>query len=149
MLAGKYTSCQIAFCMTLPPALLQFLGSLAAILMLAAIAWRLRLGPEPRLDDENAARQAADEAVSGFKPVEIGLDREGRGALLSDAGGRILLLRPHGSRFAGRLLSDQAVARIEEDALIVDTAEKRYGSARLELADASAWMQAIVAIKRG
>ena len=86
-------------------------------------------------------------AVSGFEPVAIGLDSEGRGALLRDAGGRILLLRPHGSHFAGRLLSDRADARIEDDALFVDTAEKRYGSARLALADASAWMQAIKAIK--
>ncbi len=133
--------------MTLPPALLQFLGSLAAILVLAAIAWRLKLGPEPRLDDENAARRAADEAVSGFEPVAIGLDTEGRGALLRDAAGRVLLLRPHGSHFAGRLLSDRADARIEDGVLLVDTAEKRYGSARLELADAPAWMQAIEAIK--
>ena len=133
--------------MTLPPALLQFVGSLAAILVLAAIAWRLKLGPEPRLDDENAARRAADEAVSGFEPVAIGLDSEGRGALLRDAGGRILLLRPHGSHFAGRLLSDRADARIEDGVLFIDTAEKRYGSARLDLADASAWMKTIKAIK--
>lgn len=147
MLAAKYASCQIGICMTLPPALLQFLGSLAAILVLAAIAWRLKLGPEPRLDDEIAARRAADEAVSGFEPVAIGLDNEGRGALLRDIGGRILLLRPHGTHFAGRLLSDRADARIEDGVLLVDTVEKRYGSARLELADASAWMQAIEAIK--
>ena len=147
MLAAKYASCQIGICMTLPPALLQFLGSLAAILVLAAIAWRLKLGPEPRLDGENAARRAADEAVSGFEPVAIGLDSEGRGALLRDSGGRVLLLRPHGSHFAGRLLSDQADARIEDGVLVVDTAEKLYGSARLALADASAWMQAIEAIK--
>ena len=147
MLAAKYASCQIGICMTLPPALLQFLGSLAAILVLAAVAWRLKLGPEPRLEDEKAACRAADEAVSGFEPVAIGLDREGRGALLRDAGGRILLLRPHGSHFAGRLLSDRADARIEDGVLFIDTAEKRYGSARLALADASAWMQAIEAIK--
>ena len=148
MLAAKYASCQIGICMTLSPALLQFLGSLAAILVLAAIAWRLKLGPEPRLDDETAARQAADEAVSGFEPVAIGLDREGRGALLRDSGGRILLLRPHGSHFAGRLLSDRAKVRIEDGALFVDTAESPYGFARLALADASAWMQAIEAIKK-
>ncbi|WP_435200166.1 hypothetical protein [Qipengyuania sp. 902] len=134
--------------MTLPPALLQFLGSLAAILVLAAFAWRLKLGPEPRLEDEKAACRAADEAVSGFEPVAIGLDSEGRGALLRDVGGRILLLRPHGSHFAGRLLTDRADARVGDGVLFVDTAEKRYGTARLALADASAWMQAIEAIKK-
>ena len=133
--------------MDLPPALLQFLGSLAAILALAGLAWWMKLGPEPRLADEDAARAAADEAVSGFVPVHIGLDREGRGALMRDAAGRVLLLRPHGVHFAGRLLTTIASATIEGDTLVVDTAEKRFGSARLVLDDPSAWVQAIEAIK--
>ena len=133
--------------MDLPPALLQFLGSLAAILALAGLAWWMKLGPEPRLADEDAARAAADEAVSGFIPAAIGLDRDGRGALMRDAEGRVLLLRPHGVHFAGRMLTPLASATIDGDALLVDTAEKRYGAARLVLGDPSAWVQAIEAIK--
>lgn len=133
--------------MDLPPALLQFLGSLAAILALAGLAWWLKLGPAPRLADEDAARAAADEAVSGFIPTDIGLDREGRGALMRDAEGRVLLLRPHGVHFAARLLTPLASATIEGDALVIDTAEKRYGAARLVLDNPSAWVQAIEAIK--
>ena len=133
--------------MDAPPALLQFLGSLAAILVLAALAWRLKLGPAPTLDTDEAAARAADEAVSGFDPVEIGRDAEGGGALLRDARGRILLLRPHGSHFAGRLLTSRASAWVDDKSLVVDTQEKRYGSARLSLEDPSAWMQAIEAIK--
>lgn len=135
--------------MEFPPALIQFLGSLVAILALAGIARWLKLGPEPRLEDEADARAAADEAVSGFNPVAIALDSEGRGALLRDTAGRILLLRPHGTHFAGRLLTAQSSAHMEGGALVIDTAEKRYGSARLDLGDnASAWVQALEEIKK-
>lgn len=133
--------------MDLPPALLQFLGSLVAILALAAFARALKLGSEPRIASIDEARRAADEAVSGFDPIKIGLDDDGRSALLMEAEGRILLLRPHGSHLAGRILTAAARARIEEGTLVVDTAEKRYGAARLRLADPSAWMQAIEAIE--
>lgn len=133
--------------MNLPPALIQFLGSLVAILALAALAWWLKLGPEPRLESDEAARIAADEAISGFTPVRIARDRDRRGAVLSDSSGRILLLKPHGTMFAGRLLTAKASAHIEEDTLVVDTAEKRFGSVRLILDDPSAWMQAIAAIE--
>lgn len=133
--------------MELPPALLQFLGSLVAIFALAGIAVWLKLGPSPRLADENAARIAAEEAVSGFDPVAIGMDRDGRGAILSDAAGRVLLLRPHGVHFAGRILTPAARAHQDGDALVIDTSEKRYGAARLVLDDPSAWVDAIDAIK--
>ena len=133
--------------MDLPPAILQFLGSLAAILVLAALAWAMKLGPERRLHDEAEALAAAEEAVSGFDPVEIALDRDGRGALLRDAAGRILLLRPHGTNFAGRLLSPEASASMEDNTLVIDTAERTFGVARLRLDEPSAWMQAIEAIQ--
>jgi hypothetical protein len=133
--------------MELPPALLQFLGSLVAIFALAGIAVWLKLGPTPRLADEDAARIAAEEAVSGFVPVAIGLDRDGGGAVMRDTAGRVLLLRPHGVHFAGRILTPAARAQQDGDTLVIDTAEKRYGAARLVLDDASAWVDAIDAIK--
>ena len=132
--------------MDLPPALLQFLGSLVAILALGGIAHWLGLGPSPRLADEAAARVAADEAVSGFTPTAISLDRDGHGALMRDAAGRILLLRPHGVHFAGRVLSPYARAYRDGAALVIDSAEKRYGAARLEVDDASTWVDAIEAL---
>ncbi|WP_291179035.1 hypothetical protein [Erythrobacter sp.] len=133
--------------MDLPPALLQFLGSLVAILALAGLAYWLKLGPAPRLDSEDAARLAADEAVSGYEPVAIGLDREGRGAVMRDAAGRVLLLRRHGVHFAGRLLTPAARARAKGEALVIDTAEKRYGVARLLLDDPASWAKAIEALE--
>ncbi len=133
--------------MEIPPALLQFVGSLAAIGALAALAWWLKLGPARRLESEEDARREANEAVDGFAPVEIALDREGRAALLRDAKGQILLLRQHGTHFAGRVLTPAASARIDGGALVVDTAERRYGGVRLHLDDPSAWVQHIESMK--
>lgn len=129
--------------MNLPPALVQFLGSLAAILALAGVTRWLRLGPAPRLADEAAARTAADEAANGFEAVALALDRNGSGAVLRDAAGRIVLLRPHGTHFAGRLLGDAATARIEGGALLVDSGERPYGTTLLEVPEAQAWADAI------
>lgn len=133
--------------MQIPPALLQFLGSLAAIVALAALAWRLELGTPRKLATEDDARRAAEETVDGFEPVEVALDREGRAGLLRDAEGQILLLRQHGTHFAGRILTRAALARIDAGALVVDTAEKRYGGVRLELDNPSVWVQHIDRLK--
>lgn len=133
--------------MELLPVLLQFGGSLIAIVTLAWLARRLGLGPDPKLASEEEARDAAEAAAPGFHPIALSLDREGQAALLRDAAGRVLLLRPHGAHFAGRLLTPLAQARIEGDDLIVDTAEMRYGAARLRLDDASVWTKAIDALK--
>ncbi|QKG71034.1 hypothetical protein [Erythrobacter mangrovi] len=129
--------------MNLSPALLQFVGSLVAILALAWVARWLKLGPQPRLHDESEARRAADEAVSGYAPVAIALDREGYGALMRDAAGRVLLLRPHGTHFAGRILAAGARAQLDGEALVVDSGERRYGQARLTVPNPQQWAREI------
>lgn len=133
--------------MEIPPALLQFLGSLVAIFAVAGLAYWLKLGPERALGSEDAARAIAEEAVSGFDAVDVSLDTQGRSALLRDTRGRILLLRPHGTHFAGRILAPEARARMEGELLLIDTAERRYGTARLRVDDAPSWIEAIEAIE--
>ena len=133
--------------MDLPPALLQFIASLMAILALAGVARWLRLGAAPRLVDENAARTAAEEVAPGFTPVAIAIDRQGRGAVLRDEVGRVMVLRQHGAHFVGRLLSPAASARYDGQTLTIDTAERRFGTARLEIADAPAWADAIAQLR--
>ena len=129
--------------MGLPPDLLRFAGSLIAILLLAGLVWSLKLGPERRLDSDDAAREAAHEALDGFEPVAVVRDHEGRAALLRDADDRLLLIRQHGTHFAGRLLRENASARIENGTLIVDSGERRYGAVRLAIADPETWRAAI------
>ena len=133
--------------MEIPPDVLKFLGSLIAILALAGIALWLKLGPQPRIESPEEARIAADQAVSGFDPVEIGLDRNGRGAIMRDTAGRLLLLRPHGSHFAGRILTPLAKLSHDGEQLVIDTGERRYGAFTLALKDPSAWVRAFEAVK--
>lgn len=132
--------------MNLPPEILQFLGSLVAILALAWIAYALGLGGMPKLTDADAAHKAAGEAADGFQPRETCVDRNGKAAILRDTAGRILLLKPHGNKFAGRILGPTARAWQTDGMLVVDSGERRYGTVSLDIADPDAWADAVNAL---
>lgn len=136
--------------MNLSPEVLQFLGSLIAILAVAGLAWRLGLGGQPKLETEEDARRAADEAIDGFAPVEIAIDESRVRAIMTDDSGQILILKPHGNKFAGRLLTRQAQAKVWTDrgfsSLEVDCAEKRFGKVFLEIDNPQAWVDRINAL---
>ncbi len=123
--------------------LLQFGLSLIAILALAGLALLLKLGGKPVLKDEAAVALAAAEAVDGFETQRSSLSRNGDAALARDAAGQILLIKRHGNKFAGRLLTSDASAKEAVDALIVDTNEALFGAVQLALSDASFWADAI------
>lgn len=127
--------------------LTQTAGSLVAILALAGLAWWMKLGGAPRLDGEDAVRRAAGEVEDGFAPVATSCDAEGASALARDAAGRIMVIRRHGNRFAGRVLGPGASARPDhqpgEFNLVVDPGEPRFGKVFLTLPDAQAWAEAI------
>lgn len=108
-------------------------GSLLAILALGWLALKLGLGGDPRIRSEEEARKLADEAVSGFEPVDIALDRAGYGALLRDDEGRVLMLRRHGSRFAGRLIERRPQARLDQNLLIIEPEDRQFGTVILDL----------------
>lgn len=131
--------------MDIPPALLQLLGSLVAILALAGIAAWLKLGGDRRIASEAEARVLADDAVSGFAPVAAALDAGGRAAILRDGQGRVLVLRRHGAQFAGRVLGASAVAKMQGQGLTIDTGERRFGKVALQIEDPLAWVRAIEA----
>ncbi|ABC64870.1 hypothetical protein [Erythrobacter litoralis] len=126
---------------------LQIVGSLVAILALAGLAMWLKLGGSPRIDSEETARLAADEAVDGFAAIRFGIDTDGRGALLEDGAGRILLLKPHGNQFAGRVLGPTAKAHMQSGVLTVDSGERRFGTITLALDDGAYWESAINRLK--
>ena len=111
--------------------LLQLSASLVAILALAWLAARLRLGGDRVIEDETDARRLADEAVSGFVPVGIAIDRARRSALMYDSAGRILLLRRHGSHFAGRMLERDTRVACSGDGVTLTLADRRFGPASL------------------
>ncbi len=113
----------------------QLVGSLAAILILAWIAHRLGLGGDDRIRSEHEVRALADEALHGFEPTEIGIDKAGMGALCRDASGRVMLLRRHGSHWVSRLLDSHVHARLDQSFLTLATADRRFGSVTLDLGD--------------
>ncbi|MDP4604946.1 MAG: hypothetical protein NWS68_02175 [Erythrobacter sp.] len=129
--------------MTLSPLLLQTAGSLVAILALAGLAWWLRLGGTPRLDSDDVVRRAAGEVEDGFSPVAAACDAGGTGALARDAAGRIMVIKRHGNRFAGRVLGPGAAAWVAGGQLEVVPGEARFGTVFLTIHDAEAWADAI------
>ena len=131
----------------MPDALVQFAGSLAAILALFGLAKFLKLGPDARLETRAQAIEAARQADDGFEPVEVALDSEGRGALVRDAAGAVMLLRPHGAQMASRILTSRAAVRLDGEGIVIDTAERRFGQARLVIDQPQAWVQHIEAMK--
>lgn len=132
--------------MDIPPLLLQTLGSLVAIIALAGLAVLLKLGGTPRLSNEEDVRRAAAEVVDGFEAIECATARDGGAALARDAQGRIMLIKRHGNRFAGRVLGARARTRRHGDALEVDCGERRFGRVLLALEDPASWQARIDAI---
>lgn len=120
--------------------LIQMGASLIAILALAWIALRLGLGGDSRIRDDAHLRELADEALHGFEPVDVAIDRAGLAALARDATGRVMLLRRHGVHFASRLLDGHANVRLDRNFLVVGTSDRRFGEVTLDLGeDAPAW----------
>lgn len=120
-----------------------FAGSLAAIIALAGLAVWLKLGGSPVIAGEDDARRLADEVWDGFAAKRVAIDRAGIAALLEDAAGRIMVIKRHGNRFAGRILTVSAHAAIEGSQLIVSSGETRFGRVTLTLPDAAVWAEAI------
>jgi hypothetical protein len=127
--------------------IVQTSASLVAILALAGLAWWLRLGGTPRLATVEAVARAAGEIEDGFVPVDAACDAAGAGALVRDEAGRIMVIKRHGNRFAGRVLGPGAAARLARTAgaghLVVDPGEPRFGEVALDIPDAAAWAEAI------
>jgi len=123
--------------------LLQFGGSLIAILVLTGIAAALKLGGKTSLRGEMDVATAAAEIKDGFDLKRSSITRGGKSALAQDEAGHIIVIKRHGNKFAGRILTSSASAQEAVDALIVDTGEPRFGAVRLSLSDASYWADAI------
>lgn len=119
---------------------IQLFGSLAAVFFLAILAHGFRLGGDVRIRDEDEARRLADDAICGFDPVDVVLDRAGIGALLRDAQGRVMLIRRHGSHFASRMLDSHSGTRLDHNFLIIESGERQFGTITLDLgAQAQIW----------
>jgi hypothetical protein len=77
-------------------------GSLAAVLMLAGIAWALRLGGENRIATPADASRIAEDWIAGFEAHDAVICSNGGGALVFGTRGSVALIRPSGARFIVR-----------------------------------------------
>lgn len=119
---------------------LQAVGSLIAVLMVFLVVRSLGLGNDVRIADEAEARALAEAARCGFDPVEVALDRARIGALLRNRAGEVMLIRRHGARFAARVLSSHAGARLDRGFLTLSTDDPHFGTITLDLGEkAQVW----------
>jgi hypothetical protein len=138
--------------MSVPPLLVQTMGSLVAILSLAGLAWWLKLGGSPKLASDDDVRRAAGEVEDGFDPIAIARDTEGGAAIARDAQGRVMVIKRHGNRFAGRVLDANANATLNidlgETVLVVRTGQTLFGDIYLAVDDPKAWVATINGVSR-
>ncbi len=120
----------------------QFAGSLAAVAVMVALAWRFGFSGAPKLADEAEARAIAEGLHGGFAATHVALDRQGHGALLRDASGRIALVHPHGAHFVAVLLDRPVPAGARDGSLEVFYSRR---SVELDLGPAAAadWAAAL------
>ncbi|WP_419808925.1 hypothetical protein [Sphingomonas sp.] len=108
----------------------QLGGSLAAILILAAIAWALRLGRDARIASPEEAAAAAEAALAGFAAADVVVGADGAGALAVGEDGRLAAIKRHGARAAVREVSWSAVRPIA-GGVTIETNERRFGAVML------------------
>lgn len=118
----------------------QAVGSLIAVLLVFVLVRTLGMGSDVRIADEAEARALAEAARCGFDPVDVALDRARIGALLRNHAGEVMLIRRHGARFAARVLSSHAGARLDRGFLTLSTDDPHFGSITLDLGErAQVW----------
>jgi hypothetical protein len=101
-------------------------GSLLAVLILAGIAWALRLGGG-RIADESEAKAAAEDALSGFEAVTAEVASDGQAALVLGRDGSLALLKMHGTQVAARQLRPPFDTEATPEGLRIATGEARFG----------------------
>lgn len=114
----------------------QLAGSAAAILLLAAVAWGLKLGRGGRIGSVEEAADAADGQLPGFVTGGAVLGADGTAALaVNRDGARVAVVKRHGARLAVREVG-WAALRSTDDGIVVETGERRFGSVAVTGVDA-------------
>jgi hypothetical protein len=113
----------------------QLAGSLVAVLALAGIAWRLRLGRDGRIENPEEAADAAEHQLPGFATGGAVVGADGMAGLAVDRRGeRVAVIKRHGAHPAVREVG-WAALRSTEDGIVVETGERRFGSVLIKDVD--------------
>ncbi|MGN6375709.1 MAG: hypothetical protein ACTHMG_09150 [Sphingomonas sp.] len=113
---------------------LYLAGSLAAILILAALAWALKLGRagnEAAIEEPDMATEAAEQALAGFHALGALVGEDRASALVAGRSGRVAVIKRHGARLAVREVRWGQV-RATHDGLLVETGDRRFGAVRVD-----------------
>ena len=102
-------------------------GSLAAVLLLAGVAWALRLGRDRKIGAPEDAAEAVEAAIAGFRAANAVVGADGAAALVVDGQGRVAVCKRHGARIAVREVA-WADIRATAGGLLVDHGERRFGA---------------------
>lgn len=105
------------------------LGSIIAVLGVAALVAWLKLG-ETELADEDAARQQARDLLPGFDPREVLLGADRQAALVVGADRRVAIIKRHGAQFAARFIATPLDAERDGQAWLIDSGERTFGRVR-------------------
>lgn len=97
-------------------------GSLAAVLVLAGIAWALKLGGTLRIESEAEAIRLAEDAIAGFAARDAVVCGDGGGAVVFGSSETVALIRPSGARFIVREVR-QPRWRADADGLTVESGD--------------------------
>lgn len=93
--------------------ILTLLGSLAAVIALAALAYGLGFKGDRRLTSEEEVRAMIARAAPGAQADELALDADGRAALALLTDGRLYAVRVLGARVAERVFPMASVRRLK------------------------------------
>lgn len=120
---------------------ITLIGSLAAVLALAGIAWWLGVGKAPAIATADEAMRHASDAHSGFRPRSAAVDADGRAALVMGDDHEIVLLRPHGARIAARVFRGPPACSVDGGELKIASGERMFGDVTLRLGaeEAARW----------
>lgn len=98
---------------------LQFLGSLAAVVVLVALTYFLGFRQSAKLASEGEAAELFRLSPGGFEPATLALGEDGQTAIARDASGRLAVLLPHGNHFVVRPVPKAARMTANEGWLLI------------------------------
>jgi len=113
----------------------QLGGSLAAILVLAGLAWALKLGRGTIIADRAEAMMLAEDALSGFAADRAWISREGRAAVVIGRDRSIAVLCVRGANPVARRLT-RPLCRSSGNSVVIVIGERLLRAATIDFADA-------------
>lgn len=112
------------------------IASFLIIVAVTALVRGLRLG-EVRLENRAQACDWAEKNIPFFDAQDAILSEDGQSALVMDDAQRIALIKRHGSKFAGRLITRPLDAQQEGPIWCIGSGDRQFGRVRMQFDSAA------------